>query len=801
MQDKKIDNLRKFLVLFLVVFLFLFVISFSSGDDEVDEGDLEKTETESVFSGIDIGGSISGALEVISRVISGTKEDPKPIDSPKDDSTIEGVSDEEKEKPKDTLENGEKSGIGYKIGEKNGEGIGEGIGRVFSLFGGGGDAPTTPTQETPPETPSETPTKPGSQLCKDIDVSDVTFNATNLDSAIESITEEPESANSFLKQWCKFLDDKEVWNDLTPKQRNSLLEQAGKQYGANINIGAGTLEGATWENDNLVIGRTKINLDLEKYYSEENEKRDFGFRGDDWEYSRRDIREIKVSNGDVEISFGKSAEQGGRGVSSIKLSEGSEFDPNTMKIKSGEKEYSWNGRGEVDFNAKERKLNLNFAKGGSDADIRNFPIMKIMPGGEEVSPFQEVVDKEISGLEKPSSGFRVSEDGRYTKDSNGVVREIKNSEIKIDANGEIDSVKDSFLNKKEFEGELFAVGEFGIGKKEQGSYFDLTEEVLTIVNEGNNRLYYQQGLNLKELDVKGSGTTYIRNGDYVLKFKGDEFIYKKVPAGDFKEGGKMKYTIDKIVNQRDKDNPLKIAEKDGKLTLMDSSGKELPVGRDVTVPRPEETEEPGEPGDVASILRKYHIHQTGDTYSISSDGYDATVAVIPNEDGKVTSDKISIDGLGSLPEGLSYEDFVKKLGNELGITFTLTIESSWVGSGMHERTGGVKGALTKLGMGDELADLIVTEFREDFQPGFRGRGNKGNSLLININSGRITQANWAGRSLLNKVSENHHSEGLSFLQNTMQKIPEGDVRYANTNTRVNTPLASSFYELYQAQKK
>jgi hypothetical protein len=657
-------------------------------------------------------------------------------------------------------------------------------------------------------TTSSTPqTKPAGQICNQFsegDLKDVTVQGKTITSSIESINEDkPDSKEDFLKQWCKFYqtkDKKELWNKLTPNQREALLKEAGNQYGANINIKG--LGKATWDDNNLIINGNRINLDLERYYSEANNKRDFSFRErNDWKYTRQPIREISIEeDGSIKIELGGLGE-GNKGESSINLKgEDISFDPNTMEISANDKKYSWNGRGKLDFDSKEGKLKMNFLEGINDNDVTNFPIIRL-PDNSEVSPFQEAVDKKFDEIEKPSSGYKILEGGRYTIDSKGVVREIKSSELSIDkTTGEVKTIKNTYINNNKLKGDLFASGEFGIGKDSGVSnYFDLTDDILTIINEGSNTLHYTMNSDLKKLDIKGSGTTNIKNGDQILQFSGDKLSYKKLPSEYQNFGGELKHTIEEIVNVKDGNNPYKITkDKNNNLALMDSSGEKPPEGEiDLRTPEEKEQEEKEQEEEVEEEENEEKEEQTkkGKPPTIRTETY---VDALAGTDGISNRDLFQIGSntwnkLLNNKEKLSKKEFLNKLIQEGKFRYSATFVTTYFGPPLLGKDTTLSKVKETIRGGPEV-NRIISQFGHDDM-----KLNPGDKISIDYNSGS-TKVSFRGQTIT-ASTDAQKKEITNLLARTLSQPPRPptDPQATITISGNKRPPLDVIYEVYEKQ--
>jgi len=610
------------------------------------------------------------------------------------------------------------------------------------------------------------------------------------------------------KQWCAFQnsDDKQTeWDKLSPDQRNSFMEAVGEQYGMKISGVGG--EGSSWEGENLVVGGKKINMDFEKFYGEDNKKTEFGFKGDKHTYDRKAIRGIDVdAEGNVKVSFGGygGSDEKYTDASSLTLSgDGAEFNPETMEITSGGKKYEWNGQGEVDFGGE--KLSMKFAPGKSSGDVTNFPIMKL-DEKTEVSPFQEVSGKkakDIKGLDKvPSKGYIVSENGEYTIDQYGTVRQIMEAEVTI-ADGKVEAIKDSYLGMDSLKGDLFANGEYGIGKGgDYSSFINLEGDTLVIVSDGSNKLYYHQGSNLKKIHATGKGTTYIRNGDYVLKFEKGKLKTRLLPKVFHRADGKYGFTADEIVNVDDAKDPYKIGKgKDGKKILTNSKGDPVDLSTGKVKTPASTTSTPTGTGtptttttEDAKGAAEKHVKESGGGYSVSAEVYSPKAG-----NSLVTSDTISINGINNLDKDLTYDQFKEKIGNELSVTFKLNVLHGGV------LPTDVDVELTKMGMEQGMKTMIIEEFKLTHKGGIFGGaisstlagGNKGNSLSITLSGGQITDASWAGEPLTSKAKQ-FGPAGVTFMQGVLSQAPTGaDVKYGGTSDKVEHATGHLFYEKYK----
>ena len=147
------------------------------------------------------------------------------------------------------------------------------------------------------------------------------------------------------------------------------------------------------------------------------------------------------------------------------------------------------------------------------------------------------------------------------------------------------------LFRSEFGNSLFVRGEFGLSKDSgKSNYFDLSGDTLLIVNE-DGFAYYKQASDLKKLDVRGGGKTFIRNGDYVLRFDNGELSYRLIGEKYQNSKGTYAFAIGEIVNQKNPENPFRLLRNEnGRLSLVDSSGN--PLRTDGTVEEPPAQEEP-----------------------------------------------------------------------------------------------------------------------------------------------------------------------------------------------------------------
>jgi hypothetical protein len=716
----------------------------------------------------------------------------------------EGARGDEPEVEEETTNNGRSEDV-----EDYGERSGGYWSRLMDSLGmGGGTQSTGPTpgvegpggEEGVVDPYANLPTGTPKTLCPE-EVPD--FDSDLFSGSIaEDATDE--NKTKFIDQWCAFskLDAKgkeAAWGKMDKKQ---LQEALGNQY--HVSISGLDSEGTTWQDNNLVLSNgNKINMDFEKYYGDDNSKDGFSFGGKEgFEYPRKSIRKIDIAaDGSINVVMGDVDR------STIKLAgENIEFNPETMTINSGGKDFKWNGQGNVDFDSAAGKVKLDFGPGVDSSDVTNFPIMQLA-SGEEISPFQQ----EVSGMElpegvtQPEDGFSVFEEGgkQYTVDSKGVVREVMSSEIEIDStSGGVKSLQNAYLNNPEFKGDLFASGKYNIGKggAEGESYFDLSGGVLTVKSEGGDTLHYEQGSDLTKLDVSGSGTTFIRNGDNFMKFQNNKMSGRLLPAELQEHDGKYAYTIDEIVDPENPENPYKIVKgEDGNVVLQDSSGKAADInqlGVIVAPPVVEETpgvetpgtETPGQinPNDLKLAQDKMKNNGPG-SFSLSSDGHHPM-------GGHVTSDTITIEGLDGLEKDLSYEEFRSKVGNDLPVTFTLNVKSAWV------KGEAVAQSLGASGMDPGMSNLIITEFESTYQSGAFAPGNNGKSLTITIAGGQITNANWAGKDLTAQAAQ-YGPKGVTFLQQVISTPPkqsrDSQIYYSGSKTPINTPAGNLYYAQYQ----
>ncbi len=440
----------------------------------------------------------------------------------------------------------------------------------------------TPSSESSGET-SFTP-KPD-LLCEE---NKAEFDIEKIDESLvdnlDSKTEETQKTadETLIDQWCASLKDnkdkKALWEKIGKMDegtKQKFFNTLGSKYNMDLsNLGSTKI--ASDESGNLLVGDKgiKINFNPEAYYKNENNA--FGFKEENYKYSTPKIDKIDVAkDGTVNIAMSTD----GKMRSSLSLTgEGVSFDPEKQEIKVGDEAYQWNGQGDMKFNKDTGKVNLNFNKGATPEDITNFPILK-MPNGEEVTPFQKAVKggKPKAGVTAPKSGYSVYEDNgkMYTIDSNNQVYEIKNPEITIDEKGKITEVKDTYINDKTNKFDFFASGNIKIGVTDNAGSIDYSGNKLIIRTSANNEVSLIQSKDFSELDVKGAGTTYIRNGDYLLKFNGDKFFVKPFDKKYQVNGGKFSHQIQSITNAKDAKNPYKIIKKDKGISLTTTKGEIL----------------------------------------------------------------------------------------------------------------------------------------------------------------------------------------------------------------------------------
>lgn len=675
---------------------------------------------------------------------------------------------------------------------------------------GGGTGDTGSTENTPP---TNTPTKTPEALCEDSEgeLDSGSFsNALNGSGIIED--------TSFIDQWCKFYkseDKQNVWGKLSDDQKKQFMENLGRQYGMEIK----GLETGEWNKNKITVNGNTIDMDLENFYGKDDFS--FGFRGkDDYLYNQKPIRSITATENGVTMQFGDE------GKSVLELQGGASFDPQTRMVTVGEKSYEWNGQGSVSVDGPNGKMKLNFVPGKSDSDTTNFPIMKL-PNGEEISPYQVSAKTSLpEGVTKPSSGFTVFGEGKYTVDSDGNVREIKSAEVEIDkATGNVKAIKDAYINKKELGGDLFVDGEFGLSKDSgKKNYFEFTGDSLTVVNDGG-KLYYKLNKDLKKLDVKGSGSTFIRNGDAVMEFTDGKVMYKIMPKEFQEASGGFKYTIDEIVNYKDEKNPFKVVKgEDGKLSLVDSTDK--PVEPDGSIQQPPQDDTPptdnennqtgggngGGGNQPVGNIRGLTVNPDG-TASISTktrivpQGKIAQALVAPFD---AVSTSVSISGIGDLPEGLTKEQFIAQFGtnDKLSVDFSLDILSGRV-SGQS-----ISDSLKKnMNAPDSIISLVQSETSrfEDPSSSF-GIPNddgqlKGQRLTLQLQGSQVT-GSFGGNAVT--IPPNVQKDIPGFIAQQMQTVPpqsgfiEGPV-IAYVQLSDGSPVtragADKLYEYYKALGK
>lgn len=672
MEKKNDFDLKKGMSMLLMFMLCISLMGIVAGQGEPSTAEKEERIAQAITSE----NLAPGLPRVVTKPKSWLVKKPK---APLPDTTSKGLSDSEDSSWADALRNSPVLGaVGsalFNVGSDMAEGIGSGIENIIS----GG---TPSTGETSSDTTPSTDMPNPEAFCPEENDEIVDFNSSALTA---SFAGDDVNKDDFRDQWCAFSNIEDSteknaeWKALSDGQKKKFMDAMGKQYGTSIS----GLEKGTWDGKDLVVGGKKINMDFEKYYGDDNADSGFDFRGNDHKYNRKNIRSIDANkDGDVTIGFG--GEDEGKDASSLTLRGDADFDPETMKITAGGKEYDWNGQGTVDFG--EGKLKMNFAPGQNNNDVTNFPIMR-MDDGTEVSPFQKAIPgadgKDYPGLEKaPSSGFTVSDDGKYTIDSNGNVYEIKNSEVTIDkTSGEVKAVKDGYINKESLKGDVFASGEYGIGEKgDYKSYFNLDGDKLTIVSDGNDVLHYNLETDLAKLDVSGSGKTYIRNGDYLMRFT-DGGILSVRPLPD----GKYGHTVQEIVNVNDAKNPFKLIKgEDDKIALMDSSGKAIVFDENgkVKVPpkkkAPREGKTPGEGGSAEAIADAY-LKDNGDgTYTLESQNYVEVEGIGASRSSVVTEQTLTIKVPDDIPDGLTPDEYLNYIIENGDVDFELNFVSDEV---------------------------------------------------------------------------------------------------------------------------